>query len=102
MRCRAALVVLALTGSAVLSAEGPSLDILIRGGTVYDGEGGAPRKADVGIVGDKVTVVGAPSKAEARTVIDATGLAVAPGFINVLSWSTESLIADGRSQGEIR
>ena len=102
MRCRAALVVLALTASAGLSAEGPSYDVLIRGGTVYDGEGGAPRKADVGIVGDKVTAVGALSKAGARTVIDASGLAVAPGFINVLSWSTESLIADGRSQGEIR
>ena len=102
MRCRAALVVLALTASAGLSAQGPSYDVLIRGGTVYDGEGGAPRQADVGIVGDKVTAVGALSKAEARTVIDATGLAVAPGFINVLSWSTESLIADGRSQGEIR
>jgi len=102
MRCRAALVVLALTASAGLSAEGPSYDVLIRGGTVYDGEGGAPRKADVGIVGDKVTAVGALAKAGARTVIDASGLAVAPGFINVLSWSTESLIADGRSQGEIR
>ena len=102
MRCRAALVVLALTASAGLWAEGPSYDVLIRGGTVYDGEGGAPRKADVGIVGDKVTAVGALAKAGARTVIDASGLAVAPGFINVLSWSTESLIADGRSQGEIR
>jgi N-acyl-D-amino-acid deacylase len=103
MRCRAALVVLALTASAGLSAEeGQSFDVLIRGGTVYDGEGGAPRQADVGIVGDRVTAVGPLSKAEARTVIDATGLAVAPGFINVLSWSTESLIADGRSQGEIR
>ena len=102
MRCRAALVVLALTASAGLWAEGPSYDVLIRGGTVYDGEGGAPRQADVGIVGDKVTAVGGLAKADARTVIDAKGLAVAPGFINVLSWSTESLIADGRSQGEIR
>jgi N-acyl-D-amino-acid deacylase len=102
MRCRAALVVLALTVSAGLSADNASFDVVIRGGTVYDGEGGAPRQADVGIVGDKVTAVGALAKAEARTVIDATGLAVAPGFINVLSWSTESLIADGRSQGEIR
>jgi N-acyl-D-amino-acid deacylase len=97
-----ALVVLALAASAAGSAEPPSFDVLIRGGTVYDGEGGAPRKADVGIVGDRITAVGPLAKAEARTVVDATGLAVAPGFINVLSWSTESLIADGRSQGEIR
>ena len=102
MRCGAALVVLAVTASAGLSAEGPSYDVLIRGGTVYDGEGGAPRQADVGIVGDTVTAVGPLSGAAAKTVIDAKGLAVAPGFINVLSWSTESLIADGRSQGEIR
>ena len=102
MRCRAPLVVLALTASAGLSAEGPSFDVVIRGGTVYDGEGGPARQADVGIVGDTVRAVGTLGKAEARTVIDATGLAVAPGFINVLSWSTESLIADGRSQGEIR
>jgi len=102
MRCRAPLVVLALTASAGLSAEGPSFDVVIRGGTVYDGDGGAPRQADVGIVGDTVRAVGTLGNAEARTVIDATGLAVAPGFINVLSWSTESLIADGRSQGEIR
>jgi N-acyl-D-amino-acid deacylase len=102
MRCRAPLVVLALTASAGLSAEGPSFDVVIRGGMVYDGEGGPARQADVGIVGDTVRAVGTLGKAEARTVIDATGLAVAPGFINVLSWSTESLIADGRSQGEIR
>ena len=108
MRCRATLGVLALAAGVALaatsSAASPaqSFDVLIRGGTVYDGEGGEPLKADVGIVGDKVTAVGALSKAAARTVIDAKGLAVAPGFINVLSWSTESLIADGRSQGEIR
>jgi len=108
MRFGAALVVLALSSAsaaapAARAAEkaGP-FDVLIRGGTVYDGEGGAPRKADVGIVGDKIAAVGALRGARARTVIDARGLAVAPGFINMLSWSTESLIADGRSQGEIR
>jgi N-acyl-D-aspartate/D-glutamate deacylase len=102
MRFGPGLVVLALVASAAGSAAPPSFDVVIRGGTVYDGEGGAPRKADVGIAGDRITAVGPLAKAEARTVIDATGLAVAPGFINVLSWSTESLIADGRSQGEIR
>jgi N-acyl-D-aspartate/D-glutamate deacylase len=102
MRCRAALVVLALTATAGLPADNPAFDVVIRGGTVYDGEGGAPRQADVGIVGDKVAAMGALAKADARTVIDAAGLAVAPGFINMLSWSTESLLVDGRSQGEIR
>jgi N-acyl-D-amino-acid deacylase len=102
MRSAAALVVLAVTASAAGAAQAPSFDILIRGGTVYDGEGGAPRKADVGIVGDKITAVGPLGRAKARAMVDAKGLAVAPGFINMLSWSTESLIADGRSQSEIR
>jgi N-acyl-D-amino-acid deacylase len=106
MRLRAALAVLALAAVALapslLPAEGPSFDVLIRGGTVYDGEGGAPVRADVGIVGDRIKAVGSLEGAQARAVVDASGLAVAPGFINMLSWSTESLIADGRSQGEIR
>lgn len=79
-----------------------TLDIVIRGGTVYDGRGGPGRRADVGIGGDRIVTVGALGDAKASLVIDATGLAVAPGFVNVLSWSTDSLIVDGRSQGEVR
>ena len=59
-------------------------------------------RADLGIKGDRIAAVGNLSRATAPTVIDAKGLAVAPGFINMLSWSTESLIVDGRSQSEIR
>jgi putative CocE/NonD family hydrolase len=77
-------------------------DVLIRGGTVYDGTGSPPARADVAIRGDKVVAVGDLSRATASTVVDAKGMAVAPGFINMLSWSTESLLADGRSQSEIR
>src|SRR5205085_829875 len=77
-------------------------DVLIRGGTVYDGTGGAPVVADVGIKGDRIVALGALDEKDALTVVDVAGLAVAPGFINMLSWSTESLIADGRSQSEIR
>ncbi|HVG28726.1 MAG TPA: D-aminoacylase [Pyrinomonadaceae bacterium] len=77
-------------------------DVIVRGGTVYDGTGGEGRRADVGIRGDRVAAVGDLSGATARDVVDATGLAVAPGFINMLSWSTESLIVDGRSLGEIK
>src|SRR5262249_50259448 len=58
--------------------------------------------ADVGIRGDRIAAVGDLAGAPARTVVDARGLAVAPGFINVLSWSNESLLADGRGQGEVR
>jgi N-acyl-D-amino-acid deacylase len=77
-------------------------DIVIKGGTVYDGSGEKPRVTDVAIRGDRIVKLGAFSADQAVTVIDAKGLAVAPGFINMLSWSTESLIEDGRSQGEIR
>lgn len=79
-----------------------SYDVIIRGGMVYDGSGGVPVRADVGIVGDKVAKIGDLSKAKAETVVDATGLAVAPGFINMLSWSTESFLVDRRSLGELK
>ena len=82
--------------------EEKPFDVVIRGGTVYDGTGGEPRRADVGIRGDKVEAVGDLSKASAARTIDATGMAVAPGFINMLSWSTESLMIDPRSQSELR
>src|SRR5215468_7996804 len=77
-------------------------DVIIRNGTVYDGTGAEPRQADVAIRGDRIAGVGDFKSAKANTIIDTKGLAVAPGFINMLSWSTESLIQDGRSQSEIR
>jgi N-acyl-D-amino-acid deacylase len=83
-------------------AQPPAFDVLIHGGSVYDGTGGPPSRADVGIRGDRIAAVGNLAPAHARILIDAEGLAVAPGFINMLSWSTESLLVDGRSQGEIR
>jgi N-acyl-D-amino-acid deacylase len=83
------------------SAAGP-VDVLIRAGTVYDGSGSPPMKADVAIRGDQIVAVGDLSGIKATTIVDANNLAVSPGFINMLSWSTESLLADGRSQSEIR
>src|SRR6266487_3682129 len=92
-----------------LSAERSSLsqnraefDVIIKDGTVYDGTGAKPKHADVAIRADRIAGVGDFAAAHAKTVIDANGLAVAPGFINMLSWSNESLIQDGRSQSEIR
>src|SRR6187549_3499894 len=84
------------------AAQPQAFDVVVRGGTVYDGSGNPGRRADVGIRGDRIASVGDLASATATTVIDAGGLAVAPGFINMLSWSTESLLVDGRSQGEIR
>src|SRR5262245_2200291 len=100
------LLVLFTTPSALLAQERGSsartFDVVIRNGTVYDGPGGSPRRADVGIIGDRITAVGDLKSAKANATVDATGLAVSPGFINMLSHSENSLITDGKSQGEIR
>ena len=77
-------------------------DIVIRNGTLYDGSGSAPFQGDLAIEGDTIAAVGSLGEARGRTEIEAEGLAVAPGFINMLSWATESLIEDGRSQSGIR
>jgi len=75
---------------------------IIRNGMIYDGNGGEPYKADIAITADTIAFIGDLSKASAKNEIDAKGMAIAPGFINMLSWSNESLIEDGRSQGELR
>ena len=77
-------------------------DVVIRNGTLYDGSGEAPVRGDVAIRGDSIVAVGDIGAARGELEIDATGLAVAPGFINMLSWANVSLIEDGRSQGDIR
>src|SRR3989442_3612793 len=77
-------------------------DVVIRGGTVYDGEGGVPYAADVAIDGDRISAVMPGIRDRGRREVDAAGLAVAPGFINMLSWAIPSLIADGRAQSDIR
>ena len=77
-------------------------DVVMRNGTVYDGEGGPPYAADVAIDGDLIAAVMPAIGDRGRREIDATGLALAPGFINVLSWAIPSLIADGRAQSDVR
>jgi N-acyl-D-amino-acid deacylase len=79
-----------------------SADLLIRGGVLYDGRGGAPVDGDVAIVGDAIAAVGRLEGWRGREEVDAAGLAVAPGFVNMLSWATESLLEDGRAQSDIR
>jgi len=91
-----------LTCALSAQPESSAFDILIKNGTIYDGTGAAPIKADIGIKADRIVAIGNLSGAQATTVIDARGLAVAPGFINMLSHSEGSLVADGRSQSEIR
>ncbi len=84
------------------TAQPDSYDLIIRNGIVYDGSGGDGRRVDVGVRGDKVAALGDLSGADAKRVVDAHGHAVAPGFINMLSWATESLIADGRGLSDTK
>jgi N-acyl-D-amino-acid deacylase len=96
---------LALLAAALLAggAQAPAdYDTVIRGGTIYDGSGGAPYVGDVAIEGDRIAVVAPRIAGRGAREIDASGLAVAPGFINMLSWATESLIHDGRGQSDVR
>lgn len=80
----------------------PTHDLIIRGAVIYDGRGGAPYEGDVAIDGDRIVATGDIGAARGREEINAAGLAVAPGFINMLSWANESLLEDGRSQSDIR
>lgn len=91
-----------LTTTIFAQTKPQVFDVLIKNGTVYDGTGQPGKRVDVGIRADKIAAIGDLSKAKAQTIIDAKNLAVAPGFINMLSWSTESLIVDGRSLGELK
>ena len=87
----------ALVCAAQTQEPSTSFDVLIKGGTVYDGTGTKARRADIAIRGDRIAAIGKLRNARANAVIDAQGLAVSPGFINMLSHSEQSLIADGRS-----
>jgi N-acyl-D-amino-acid deacylase len=91
------------TAAFVLSsaAPAPSYSVLIHGGTIYDGSGGNPYVGDVALKGDRIVYVGPRAPGTAARTIDATGKAVSPGFINMLSWAVESLIADGRGLSDI-
>jgi N-acyl-D-amino-acid deacylase len=92
----------AVRSGSVPSPQPAAYDVLIRGGLVFDGTGTPGRRVSVALRGDRIAAVGDLPGARATNVLDASNFAVAPGFINMLSWSTESLLVDGRSQGEIR
>src|SRR5262245_65648748 len=98
MRFRTPLVfIFVLTFVASAQTQQDAYDIIIKNGVVYDGGGGRPRRADVGVKGDRIAAVGDLKSAKAATVIDADGLAVAQGFINMLSWAIDDLVDASRS-----
>jgi len=97
------VLVAAIAAGVPAQNSGPdTYTAVIANGTVYDGSGAPGRRADIGITGDRIAAIGDLRNATTTLRVDASGLAVAPGFVNMLSWSTESLLVDGRSQGEIR
>src|SRR5262249_32944798 len=87
---------------ARLWLHGAEYDVVIRNGLLYDGSGKPPMRGDVAINGDTIAAIGDLKNVRGAKELDAQRLAVAPGFINMLSWATESLIQDGRSQSDIR
>ena len=98
---RALLLSLLLVAGGAGGAE-PRHDLVILGGHVVDGSGAPPRLGDVAIDGDRVTLIGDLDPEDGRRIIDATGLVITPGFVNMLSWAPTALLVDGRSQGDIR
>ncbi len=94
------LAVLTLIPSLLSAAE--TYDVILRGGTIYDGNGGKPYVADIALRGDRIAKIGHLVDAKGKVEVDVKGLAVSPGFINMLSWATDSLVYDGRGQSDIR
>ena len=77
-------------------------DVVIQNGTIYDGSGAAPYVGTLAVRGDRISYLGIPVTLPGKTIIDASGLAVSPGFINMLSWTASALMRDGKSQSDIR
>ncbi|MBP6514216.1 MAG: D-aminoacylase [Steroidobacteraceae bacterium] len=92
----------ALVVAGTPAEAAPRHDIVIRNATIYDGSGGKPYAGELAIDGDRIAYVGPSRGLRARKTIDAGGKAVAPGFINMLSWSNEGLLVDGLGQSELR
>jgi len=90
------------SAAALVASAAPPADysVLIRGGTIYDGSGGAPYIGDVALKGDRIVYVGPHAPGRTSRTVDASGKAVSPGFINMLSQAQESLIADGRGMSD--
>jgi len=102
MKSKFLISVIALFLLITSCQESKNYDVIIRNGQIADGSGQKMYMGDVAINADTIVAIGDLSNDKGTTEIDATGLTVAPGFINMLSWANVSLIEDGRSQGDIR
>ena len=102
LRAVSALLLVLFLASCSESEQPAQYDVLILDGTIYDGSGGAPYVADLAISGDRIAAIGELDDATAGTVINAEGMAVSPGFINMLSWATETLIVNGEGLSDLK
>lgn len=103
MRFLIVFVVVLVILSLLLPQQRPDeYDCIIRNGMVYDGTGGLPFKADIAIHGDTIVAMGNLKAFKSKKEVDASGLVVAPGFINMLSWAAENLAADGDALSDIK
>ena len=102
MRAQLLLIAGTLLASCATVPRTPTYDVLVRGGTIVDGSGGVPYTGDVGIRGGQIVAVAPHLDGVAPRIIDAAGLAVAPGFVNMLSWANDALIEDGAGESDIR
>ncbi len=96
------LLLVAILSWSYSGRAAPFYDLIIRNGMIYDGLGGKPYPGDLALKGDKIAAIGQFSPNEGRKSIDVHGLAVAPGFINMLSWAGKPMLVDGRSESDIR
>ena len=99
---RTLITTVLIVSAGCAQPAGPRFDLIVRGGQVIDGTGQPAQRADVGVTGDRITVIGDLSSAQAGRVIDASGLAVAPGFIDVQGQSGTTLLADGNGESHLR
>lgn len=102
MRLLTAIIVCLIVILFIQAVKVPAYDVIIRQGTIYDGSGNKPYVGDIGINSDTIATIGNLSAATGKTEIDAKGLVVAPGFINMLSMAERSLLMDGRSMSDIK
>jgi N-acyl-D-amino-acid deacylase len=102
-RTRSTLAILVLSLISAVACQRPAeYDLILRGGDLYDGSGGSPQVADIAVRNDTIAAIGDLSKARGKAEINAEGLAVAPGFINMMSQAGQTLIEDGKAQSDIR